>query len=161
MGIKWNTKKLEAKIQKYKYPILILVIGLLLMAVPSFNTDEKAVIEEPSISKDLTLEDNLNYVLSKVDGAGSVEVLLTQSTGEEMIYQTDNSTSDGDAKTVTVTNAQRDETGLIRRVIAPVYKGAVIVCQGGDIPTVRYAIIDAVSKITGLGVNQISVLKMK
>jgi stage III sporulation protein AG len=39
--------------------------------------------------------------------------------------------------------------------------GAIVVCQGGDQPTVRLAILDAVSKVTGLGADKISILKMK
>jgi len=39
--------------------------------------------------------------------------------------------------------------------------GAVIVCQGADDPQVRLSIVDAVSKVTGLGSDKISVLKMK
>ena len=63
--------------------------------------------------------------------------------------------------TVTVTDAQRNESGLIRQVNPPVYKGAVIVCQGADNAAVRLAIVDAVGKATGLGADKISVLKMK
>jgi stage III sporulation protein AG len=39
--------------------------------------------------------------------------------------------------------------------------GAIVLCQGADVPSVRLAIVDAVSKVTGLVANQISVLKMK
>ena len=39
--------------------------------------------------------------------------------------------------------------------------GAIVVCQGGDNATVRLAIIEAVSNVTGLGADKISVLKMK
>lgn len=167
MALKWNAKALSAQILKYKYPIIVLVIGLLLMAIPSFQSRDKPASTEQIVNDNQTLETHLNHVLSKVDGAGAVEVLLTKATGEETIYQTDlnntNGTESGstNAKTVTVTNSQRDQTGLVRQVIPPTYQGAIVVCQGADIPTVKYAIVDAVSKVTGLGVNQISVLKMK
>lgn len=35
-----------------------------------------------------------------------------------------------------------------------------MVCQGADNAAVRLAIVEAVSKVTGLGANRISVLKM-
>ena len=37
----------------------------------------------------------------------------------------------------------------------------LIVCEGGDDANVRLSIVDAVSKITGLGADRISVLKMR
>ena len=39
--------------------------------------------------------------------------------------------------------------------------GAIIVCQGGDSPTVRLNIVEAVSNVTGIGSDRITVLKMK
>ena len=46
-------------------------------------------------------------------------------------------------------------------VLSPTYLGAVIVCQGGDSPTVKLAIVEAVSNATGLSADKITVLKMK
>ena len=62
---------------------------------------------------------------------------------------------------MTVTDGQRNETGLVRQVNPPSYLGAVVVCQGGDDPRVQLDIVNAVSRITGLGADRISVLKMK
>ena len=39
--------------------------------------------------------------------------------------------------------------------------GAVIVCTGGDSPTARYLVTNAVSAYTGLGSDKITVMKMK
>ena len=83
------------------------------------------------------------------------------------LYQTDDSTSYSDTSnttridTVTVTDDTRNQTGLIQQVIPPTYQGAIVVCQGADSPAVRLAIVEAVSKVTGLGADRISVLKMK
>ena len=139
------------------------------MSIPSFDTqtdttasdDLEQTVDEPS------LEDKLSLILSQVDGAGKVQVILTVEAGEEVVYQTDDNqtiTADSDAKntdTVTVTDANRNQNGLIRQVNPAVYQGAIIVCEGAENPTVHLAIVDAVSKITGLGANRISVLKMK
>ena len=62
--------------------------------------------------------------------------------------------------TVTVTDAQRNESGLVRQIVSPKYRGAIIVCGGADDPVVCLAIKDAVSNATGLGTDRISVLKM-
>ena len=39
--------------------------------------------------------------------------------------------------------------------------GAVVVCTGGDSPTARYLVTNAVSAYTGLGSDKITVMKMK
>jgi stage III sporulation protein AG len=86
-------------------------------------------------------------------------VLLTPASGKETLYQTNENGDDSD--TVIITDSSRNESGLIRQVNPPVYLGAIVLCQGGDRPSVRLAIVDAVSKVTGLGADRISVLKMK
>ena len=60
-----------------------------------------------------------------------------------------------------ITDSDRKEEGLITQVDPPVYQGAIIVCQGADRGAVRLAIVEAVSRVTGLGADRISVLKMK
>jgi stage III sporulation protein AG len=49
----------------------------------------------------------------------------------------------------------------MQTVLAPQYLGAIVVCQGADRSDVRLAIVEAVSALTGLGADKISVLKMK
>ena len=93
--------------------------------------------------------------------------MLTVASGTETIYQTNSDSSTGGDtqttryETVTVTDASRNQSGLIRQVNPPNYLGVIVVCQGADSPSVKLAIVDAVSKITGLGADRISVLKMK
>lgn len=155
-------------LKKYKYAVLILVLGLVLMTLPERSTQEQTS-QEPTVQPEtqLTTEDRLAEVLSQIQGVGKVRVLLTLSQGEETLYQTNNETvSSAESgtvrvETVIVSNADRGESGLIRQVNPPTFLGALIVCQGGDRPGVQLAVVDAVSKLTGLGSDQISVLKMK
>ena len=152
----------------YKYSILVLLIGLLLMALPGRSSGKQetaASITAENYSENL--EKRLSTILSQVTGAGKVEVVLSASAGEEVIYQTNIDSSTGSASghdksnTVTITDADRNQAGLIRQVNPERYMGAIVLCQGADDPAVCLAIVDAVSKATGLGANKISVLKMK
>ncbi|MBR7123177.1 MAG: hypothetical protein IKC95_06970 [Oscillospiraceae bacterium] len=167
MEIKALTKKIQPFLKKYKYVIIILTIGLVLMLMPDTKATSTNIQDYSSKAAEPSLEERLEKILSNVSGAGNVKVMLTIAEGEETFYQTnEDATSNNDAEsfktnTVTITDAQRNETGLIKQVNPAIYKGAIIVCQGGDNPVVQLAIVDAVSKITGLGANQISVLKMK
>lgn len=162
-------KNILVFIRKNKYVILVLIIGLAFMIMPTLDSEgqEEIVVISPESGNILSVEDQLSQILSTVKGAGKVQVMLRISIGEEIFYQTDDnySSSNGGSTekrdTVTVTDAERNQTGLVRQVNPPVYAGAIIVCQGADSPTVRYAIIEAVSKFTGLGSDRISVLKMK
>lgn len=160
--------KMPQWINKYKYGVLVLLIGLGLLLIPSKERSSEQPTETlQSNTITQTLEESLTNALRMLDGAGEVHVLLTVASGEEFLYQTnDTSTTDQNGtdlklETVTVTDSQRNETGLIRQINPPVYLGAIILCQGADNPNVCLAITQAVSRITGLGADKISVLKMK
>jgi stage III sporulation protein AG len=128
--------------------------------------DQKTDRSADSSSVDI-LEKKLSSLLSQVEGAGKVDVILTIAAGEEIIYQTNEDQSNSDTSssnkinTVTVTDAARNQTGLVKQIKTEIYQGAIVVCSGADNLSVRLAIVDAVSRITGLGTNCISVLKMK
>jgi stage III sporulation protein AG len=64
------------------------------------------------------------------------------------------------ADTVIVMDGNREETGLVKQVLPPVYRGAVIACQGADSANIRLAIVEAVKSVTGLSSDRITVLKM-
>lgn len=160
-------EKVMEFLKKYRYALLILLLGLALMCLPE-STDEteptQTVIQAEETGD---MEQRLEKILSQIDGAGKVSVLLTVRTGESVVYQTDGDTSvdaDGSTErkdTVIISDAARTEQGLVRQVNPPVYLGAVVVCQGADRATVRLAIVEAVSNATGLGADRITVLKMK
>lgn len=155
-------KRLRELLDKYKYALLILAVGLCLMLLPGEREEESAP-EPAAEALQETGEEHLARILSQIDGAGQVSVLLSEREGSETLYQTDNDETDTSAqsKTVIVTDSDRNELGLIRRTDPPKYLGAVIVCQGADRAEVRLAIVEAVRCATGLGANQISVVKMK
>lgn len=145
-------------IKKYRYAVLVVVLGLALMALPrSAKTVPEPEPETQLQEKDFSQE--LSEILSRIDGVGRVEVLLTQATGAETLYQADPGTGEA-LDTVILSKGSGQQEGLIRQVNPPTYLGAIIVCQGGDEPTVRLHVVEAVSRVTGLGADQISVLKM-
>lgn len=144
--------------KKYCVVVLAVAAGLLLLSMPQ----EKETAPEPekvvqTVSAPADLEAELEQILSAVAGAGRVSVLLTEVAGGETVYQTQG--EDGD--TVLLTGSTRGETALVRRVDPPVYRGAVVVCQGGDNAAVRLAVVQAVMAVTGLNAQRITVLKMK
>ena len=138
--------------------LIVVAVGIVVMLLPTGgNKESEPVSYIQETMPDIEAE--LAGILSKIKGAGKVEVMLTMAQGQETCYQTDQRGEDH--STVTVTDSDRKEQGLIRQVNPPVYLGAIVVCQGGDDPTVRLAIVESVAKVTGLGADRISVMKMK
>lgn len=164
----WLTRseKVRLWIKEYRYVILVLILGILLMMLPQGKTEEKkddnVLIPETEAVE--TLQEQLEQLLSLVQGAGKVRVLLTEAEGERVIYQTDGEQSSQDSKradTVIVSDSARAESGLVQQILPPSYMGAIILCQGADSASVRLSLIEAVSNATGLSSDRISVLKMK
>lgn len=153
-----DKQKLIAWISRYRYVLIVVAVGLILMLLPGGSTPKQ---EQPQQIQETEADfaTELAKILSKIKGAGKVEVMLTTAQGQETCYQTDRRGED--QSTVTITDSTRNETGLIRQVNPPTYLGAIIVCQGGDDPGVRLAIVESVAKVTGLGADRISVMKMK
>lgn len=169
MEINQLKSKIIIFVKKYKYAALILAIGIALMLLPN-NSNKSKNTQSNTISAEMNTDhtrSELADILSKVEGAGRVEVMLTVSRGSETVFQTNtdqgNSEQSADVKsdTVVLTDSNRNEYGLIKRVDPVQYMGAIVLCQGADSSSVRLAIIEAVSKTTGLGADRICVLKMK
>ena len=95
-------------------------------------------------SNQIMLQDSLEAILSTLDGAGKVRVLLTQSQGEKIIYKTDIRMREDETEesTIIISGTGKEQRGLISQVIPPQYKGAVILCQGADNATIRLAIVN-------------------
>ena len=156
-------EKFSVFLQKYKYVALVLLLGIGLMLIPSGQDADEIHQSAQQIASQAPMEQRLEQILGKVWGAGKVSVMLTQAEGEKTVYQTDTELSDDrqKQKTVIITQSDRAEAGLIQQTLPPVYLGAIIVCEGADDPKVKLAICEAVAKVTGMGMNQISVVKMK
>lgn len=159
--------KIKEFIKKYRFVILILGIGIVMMVLPTGKTSntEEIPSTQPAMFDDPTQE--LSQILSQIHGAGKVQIMLTKGVGERTVYQTDQERDNTDnnqsvrVETVIVTDKDRAQQGLIQQILAPEYRGAIVVCQGADDAAVRLAIIEAVADATGLGTDRISVLKMK
>lgn len=163
-----NRETVGRFLKKYRVAIFVVALGILLLSVPAGEEGKAAkpaVQTEEKVQADL--EQKLEKLLTQMEGAGKVRVLLTEAKGKETYFQKDETvTRNGESgnsrgETVLITDQNRNQKGMIRRTDPPIYLGAVILCQGADRATVRLAIVDAVSTATGLGSDKISVWKMK
>lgn len=157
--VKVRINKAIEFLEKYKFALIILVIGLVLISLPtSKKTEEKEIITKTEQLPEDQLEEKLQRVLQQIDGAGRVEVVLTVKESQQKVLASDETESE--SKTVTVKSGDGTETVTVKSLY-PVYRGALVVCDGADDPQVKLDIVSSVSALTGLGTDKITVVKMK
>ena len=161
------SRKIRDWFGRYRYGLLVVALGIFLMVLPTGDRKESQMVQQsPSTETTASVDEELAEILAQIRGVGRVKVMLTEATGAETVYQTDSDRSQSPdsssvrTETVTVTG-NGSQTGLVKTVTPPIFLGAIVVCQGGDNPSVRLAVAQAVSVVTGISMDRISVLKMK
>lgn len=170
MKFQWKppeAEQLRKALDKYKYVLILLAAGLALLLWPvggTKETQQSAPAGAPEEFDVTALEEKLSQTLSQVEGAGKVTVALTVKSGMEQVPVTDRSTSvterenSLEEKTVVI-NTGSGQEAVVRVRRYPQFQGAVVVCQGGDRAEVRLLLTQAVSALTGLGADKITVCK--
>ena len=148
----------------------------------SFGAAETAhtppAASEPDQEREL--ERRLAAVLSLVQGAGRVEVMLTFSgsreiilaedttTGESLVRETDsaggsreNHSLSKDMRTILVQSPGGGQEPIILREIVPRVEGVIIVAEGGDDVFVREALTRAAGTVLGVDIHRVQVLVHK
>lgn len=163
---------LPEKLKKLRLPALILLIGLALLSLPAERQEaEAAKTQEQPAARQTTLSQELEELLSQVEGAGRVRVMLTVEEGEYTVLQTDLVTeqrfseSGGEEsrreETVFLDAGSARSEAIPVQICGPVYRGAVVVAEGADRASVRLDLVSAVMRVTGLNADEIAVIKMK
>lgn len=161
--------------KKIAVMLLIGIVGILLIIISEFipNKDKTEIKKEDNeIVYDYIQENEkkLKNIISKIDGAGKVEIMITLKSGEENKYavnissQNKNDEKLNENKTeneyVVIDGANGDECILLKTEF-PQVQGVVVVCEGGDNSRIKNDITNAVSALLNISTNNISVLKMK
>ena len=160
MDFKGVKEKCTELWRKYRYAILVLILGVVLMLIPGKTEGANEIPSEVQTETQPDMEQRLEGILSQISGAGKVCVMVTVAEGEQILYQQDSDTG-GRQDTVIITDEKRNQQGLVQQILPQTYQGVIVVCQGANHASVRLSIIEAVSKVTGLGTDKIVVLKMK
>ena len=156
-------------LRKYRIPLLVFLLGVALALVPG-KTKKTDAQQTTAASADTAFDlsvTQLEALLSAIDGAGRVRLMLTLSSGEQIIYQTDSRTVTASGSTTQETQTVFRQPGgsekepAVQSTVYPTYQGALVVCDGAERASVRLAVTQAVSSLTGLGSNKIAVVKMK
>ena len=134
-------------------------------------------VESVETSEDT--EKSIKQILSKINGVGKVEVLITYSESSQVVAmynekynesQTKEEDKSGGTRTIQENTTDKEivykeENGkkvpVTEKVVMPKMEGALIVAEGANNAEVKTNIIQAVEALTGLATHKIQVLEMK
>lgn len=122
------------------------------------------------------LEQRLRQIISQINGVGDVQVMITLENGVRYVYATDNSieTQTEYGETIEIPNEQYKEENnivmvdsangkqaLVTTQVEPAVKGVVIVCEGGDISSVKQRVIEAATTALDISSGKVCVVASK
>lgn len=165
MKDKWPelARRWRGALEKYRYVLLVIGAGVLLLLLPAGGGRDPSAGQPQETEEPFDLEgfeEKLAQVLSQVEGAGKARVVLTLDGGSRRVLARDQEQDrDGGSVSTVVTIGQGSGSQEVvpLQTVAPQFRGALVVCPGGGNPQVRLKLIEAVSALTGLGSDRISV----
>ena len=166
--MKEKTEGAKKAWERYKYAALAALVGVGLLLIPT-GKGENTQRKTAEVLPNGPLQQQMEEILSVMSGVGQVKVLLTvDSDGERRLAQITELSYSGEV-TAPEDYSRRSETVLVEgdggeeavvvRTLYPTYRGALVVCSGGDRAEVRLAVTEAVAALTGLTSDQITVAK--
>lgn len=144
------------------YIIIAVSAVLLLIIINSFDTTqdgkaEKQSILPPAENTDYCAEltKQLESIVSEIEGAGRVRIMITVSGTSIKEYQTDTEKSSEQEKNKTVIIGSKE--ALVKEILNPEIEGVLVVCDGGGNIRVREKVINAVSTVLNISSNRVYV----
>ncbi len=137
----------------------------------NINPNENATIDN--------LAEQLEQILSKIQGVGEVKAFINYSESSEVvamynentkISNTEENDTSGGIRKIQETDSQKDiiykeENGqkmpITQKVVKPKVEGAIITAKGASNAEIKTNIIQAVEAVTGLATHKIQVFEMK
>lgn len=157
-------------LKKYRAVLAVLLAGVLLLASGhSGNTEQvQTASADTTVSQSFDLNDfqqELQARLAAISGAGRVELMLSLDQTEESVYAVNTRQTSGsdsrESDVSVVSNGSCGETPVTVKRVLPVFRGAVVLCDGADDASVRLSVTQAVSTVCGIGADKVTVLKMQ
>ncbi len=121
--------------------------------------------EKSSIAANVQEEEKrLEEILSKIEGAGSVSVMITYYSGTEksIAYETKQNTSSSDGRSDTSEDKKAvmtDGEPMVVKEVYPKVKGVIVVAQGAESVSVKQAISHAVEAACDVPAHRICIYK--
>lgn len=152
--------KLSEKLKKDKKLLLTVAAGILgivfiviseFIPKSSYKKAETGEQNKNSVSSyEETLEKRLESIISSVDGAGRVQVMVTLDTSEQTQYAKDEKENSKSGDKTSEKSYEKkfvltdDDGGVVLKTTEPEVRGVIVVCDGGDNAAVKNGITSAV-----------------
>ncbi|HIV10308.1 MAG TPA: hypothetical protein IAD28_01235 [Candidatus Faeciplasma avium] len=137
-----------------------LLSALLLFIIGSSGSEKediesKDIMSDPAAEYTKRLSDELEYIVSKIDGVGNADVMLTFRGSMVSEFQTDVSKEElsKTEKTVIIGNKE----AILKETVYPEVTGVLIVCDGGGSVAVKERVINAVSTVLNISSSKVYV----
>ena len=155
--------------KNYEIIISLIIICIVLLIYFSVNGDgkkEEKVTESVNISLTDGLEERVGNVLSKIEGVGEVDVLITFSSSVEQVtantqnsHSTTTSNQNNSTTTSTTTSSPiiSNQNVIVLQEKMPEIIGVIVVAEGADNPKVKINILSAVSTALDIDKNSIQI----
>lgn len=174
-------KKLLQNKNLTKYVVILGIIGIALIFLSDYiklpsSDDEKSnvgmVTDEEYIEK---LEADAEELIERITGDEDVKVVITLESGTEYLYATDknintdtrenisgnevlnNEISDKTEESYIIINTSDGEQPLLLSALSPTVRGAVVVCNSGNMGETEDIIKKSLSTLLDIGESKISV----
>lgn len=187
-----NNKK---KIENLVFFVVLLIITIVVINLiwngnkqvtkQENNTSSKQLANskvDTNIDNSITtdnLAEQLEAILSKIQGVGEVKAFINYSESSEVvamynentkISNTEENDTSGGTRKIQETDSQKDiiykeengeKTPITQKVVKPKVEGAIITAKGASNAEIKTNIIQAVEAVTGLATHKIQVFEMK
>lgn len=145
--------------------IFCTVIGMVMILLSGGTDDSQKVIADKSEGAEsiVVSEERLQKLLSEIEGAGKVKVMITYEESAEEVFAFDKdeqiqSDEQNYKSDYIIIKNDEGETGLKLKTVYPEVRGVAVVCSGADNPVTKERIISVVSALFDISTKNISVV---
>lgn len=172
--------------KRTQYLIIIVMIAVILaIYFSTFKADDtqkpEATVSDAIVKSETAgadLNGQLENILSSIEGAGTVRVMVTYESGSELVPATSENTettttsdeSDGSERTsetvkkqtdiVTVQDSS-DSSALVLKEIMPEVKGVIVIAEGAGDIGVKMDLLRAVQTLLNISADKVDVFEMQ
>ena len=165
--------------------VIMGIAGMVLIFISNYiqTSDNSKEVENTSVPENFIsakeykqqLEGELSEIISAIEGAGNVKIMITMESGTEDIYAVEKNITEchqnkndevlNDSETeykegqvyVVIKNKNGSEQAVLLKQVMPKIRGVLVVCGGGGDPVIKEKITQAVSGVLNISSGKVYV----
>lgn len=145
------------------FSAVVILFLMLSSGAEAKDTEEAETTVKNQTTEMQKTEEQLEKIISRIDGVGNVNVMITFGSSGEYIYA-ENSKSENngdkssfDSEVVLYEAENGNNEGLVVSVKNPEIAGVAVVCDGGGRIEIKAEITDLVTSLFGIGADRVYV----